>query len=216
MQQSRSRQSRNELTHPSAPISGNTLMNLKLVLVSVVGDGEVRDLDLAMLLNVPVNRLGRLKKAGAPAGAAEKPEPDDEQDDATAATIRPNQAILVRLLLKHPEYAPLNMRPGNAEIFEQIAPLMPRTSSNSKKAGKQGNAPLFGRTYVSSYKMLAEAESTSLPVIRLQLLIVGRLGEMFRELCLKKVQQAAKKVPDYVLQSLKHDAGDRKSTRLNS
>src|SRR5690554_1569510 len=132
MQQSRSRQSRNELTHPSAPISGNTLMNLKLVLESVVDDGEVRDLDLAMLLNVPVNRLGRLKKAGAPAGAAETPEPDDEQDDATAATIRPNQAILVRLLLKHPEYAPLTMRPGNAEMFELIAPLMPGTGSNGK------------------------------------------------------------------------------------
>ena len=87
MQQSRSRQSRNELTHPSAPISGNTLMNLKLVLESVVGDGEVRDLDLAMLLNVPVNRLGRLKKAGAPAGTAETPEPDDEQDDAAAAGV---------------------------------------------------------------------------------------------------------------------------------
>ncbi len=207
MRQSRSRQSRNELTHPSAPISGNTLMNLKLVLESVVGDGEVRDLDLAMLLNVPVNRLGRLKKAGAPAGTAETPEPDDEQDDAAAATIRPNQAILVRLLLKHPEYAPLTMRPGNAEMFELIAPLMPGTGSNGKMAGKQGYAPLFGRSYVSSYKMLAEAESTSLPVVRLQLLIVGRLGEMFRELCLKKVQQAAQKVPDYVLQSLKHDAG---------
>src|SRR5690554_4834280 len=143
MRQSRSRQSRNELTHPSAPISGNTLMNLKLVLESVVGDGEIRDLDLAMLLNVPVNRLGRLKKAGAPAGAAERPEPDDEQDDAAAATIRPNQAILVRLLLKHPEYAPLTMRPGNAEMFELISPLMSGTGSNGKMAGKQGYAPLF-------------------------------------------------------------------------
>src|SRR5690554_7919291 len=102
------------------------------------------------------------------------------------------------------------MRPGNAEMFELIAPLMPGTGSNGKMAGKQGYAPLFGRSYVSSYKMLAEAESTSLPVVRLQLLIVGRLGEMFRELCLTKVQQAAKKVPDYVLQSLKHDRSEER------
>src|SRR5690554_2586259 len=68
------------------------------------------------------------------------------------------------------------MRPGNAEMFELISPLMSGTGSNGKMAGKQGYAPLFGRSYVSSYKMLAEAESTSLPVVRLQLLIVGRLG----------------------------------------
>src|SRR5690554_6121314 len=85
MQQSRSRQSRNELTHPSAPISGNTLMNLKLVLESVVGDGEVRDLDLAMLLNVPVNRLGRLKKAGAPRALLKR------RSRMTSRTMRPPQ-----------------------------------------------------------------------------------------------------------------------------
>lgn len=53
----------NELTHPSEPINGRTLVNLKAVLESFLGGGEVRDLDLALLMNVPLNRLSQLKRA---------------------------------------------------------------------------------------------------------------------------------------------------------
>lgn len=198
------RQSTSELTHPSGPISGHTLRNLKLVLESVVGDGEVRDLDLAMLLNVPVNRLGRLKKSGAPADVANVADTDGNEDD-DAPTIRPNQAVLVRLLLKYPEYAPLTLRPSNAEMFDLLAPLMP--GNEGQPPGKQGYAPLFGRSYVSSYKMLSEGEATSLPVVRLQMLMVGCLAEMFRELCRQYIGEATVPVPEYVQESLRQDTG---------
>jgi hypothetical protein len=39
------------------------------------------------------------------------------------------------------------------------------------------------------------------------MLIVGRLAEMFRDLCLQKVRQSASAVPEYVKQSLKLDSG---------
>lgn len=89
---------RNELTHPSDPISGRTLMNLKAVLESYLGGGEVKDLDLALLMNVPLNRLSQLKRAKSslftvgrnlhsddePAGDVEK------EDDGELPGIRPS------------------------------------------------------------------------------------------------------------------------------
>lgn len=175
----------NELIRPSEPINGRTLNNLKVVLESVVGDGEVRDLDLAMLLNVPVTRLGRLKKSGYQAEVEASEDAGEEQEHAPA--IRPNHAVLVRLLLRYPEYVPIPPRPSNAEMFELLAPLMPEDAGR----GRQGYAPLFGRSYVSSYKMLAEQEATSLPVMRLQMLITGCLADIFRELCLAFCRQAS-------------------------
>ncbi|MFV8571574.1 hypothetical protein ACNQ6O_10250 [Marinobacter sp. SBS5] len=167
---------RNELTHPAVPVSGRTLTNLKLVLESVVGQGEVRDLDLAMLLNVPINRLGKLKKAKTPAEALQTLGSEDEQD--SVGTIRPNHAILVRLLLKHPEYAPLPRRPGNAALYELLAPLLPEAKEGGAVASKQGFAPLFGRSSVSPswpfIRRIASNElrfcgrSAKLPVLRTQ------------------------------------------------
>lgn len=194
-----------ELTRPSTPVSGHTLRNLRLVLESVVGDGEVRELDLAMLLNVPANRLGRLKKSGAPAGepANEGPEAAEEDDNEEAAVIRPSQAVLVRLLLRYPQYAPLPLRPSNAEMFDLIVPLL----EDDGRSVKQKYAPLFGRSYISSYKMLSEDEVTSLPVVRLQMLMVGCLAEVFRELCYRFVRQFPAEVPEQVLVTLRHESG---------
>lgn len=74
---------KNELTHPSQPIKGQSLLNLKAVLESRIGGGEVRDLDLAMLMNVPVNRLSQLKRAQSSIfvlGNVES-EPDGDSED---------------------------------------------------------------------------------------------------------------------------------------
>src|SRR5690554_6194953 len=101
---------RSELTHPSKPINGQSLMSLKAVLESYLGGGEVRDLDLAMLMNVPLNRLSQLKRAKSSIETVGRDLPPDEtlapaDDDEAVAELpglRPSQAILVRLLLKHP------------------------------------------------------------------------------------------------------------------
>ena len=184
---------KNELTHPSQPIKGQSLLNLKAVLESRIGGGEVRDLDLAMLMNVPVNRLSQLKRAQSSVfvlGNVES-EPDGDGEDGAdeVPSLRPSQAILTRLLLKHPEYAPLPVRASNVEILDLIAPVMDATGGTGKKESsaqprKLGFAPLFGRSYISSYKMLAEGDSgtsnTGLAVVRLQMLIIGKFAQLYK------------------------------------
>lgn len=190
--------SKNDLTHPVEPISGLMLGNLKLVLEASFG--EVRDLDLAMLLNVPVNRIGRYKKARSSVDR-----PPKRASSTGAPVIRPSQALLVRLLLKNPHYVPLAQNPTNTEMFELLGPLL--QGDDGKSIGKQGFAPLFGRSYVSSYKMLGDDESGSLAVVRLHMLIVGRLAEIFRDLCNDYVQKSESPVPESVKASLRSDRG---------
>lgn len=190
--------SKNDFLRPVEPISGLMLGNLKLVLEASFG--EVRDLDLAMLLNVPVNRIGRLKKANSSV---------DRSSQRTVSTddpvIRPNQALLVRLLLKKPHYVPLTQNPTNAEMFELLEPCLRDVSG--KAVSKQRFAPLFGRSYVSSYKMLADNESGSLAVVRLHMLITGRFAEIFRDLCNVYVQENESLVPESVKAGLRSDGG---------
>lgn len=187
--------SKNELTHPSEPISGRTLMNLKAVLESYLGGGEVKDLDLALLMNVPLNRLSQLKRAkssvftvGRAAGAEDESEDEVEKgDDAELPGIRPSQAILVRLLLKSPDLVPIPLRPSSNEVFELLQPLMAELHARhgARATGKSSFAPLFGRSYISSYKMLGEdgvgMQNAGLPVARLQLLVVGKYAQVFRK-----------------------------------
>jgi len=184
---------KNELTHPSQPIKGQSLLNLKAVLESRVGGGEVRDLDLAMLMNVPVNRLSQLKRAQSSifviGNIESEPDGDNEDGADEVPSLRPSQAILTRLLLKHPEYAPLPVRASNAEILDLIAPVMDVIGGGGKKESsaqprKLGFAPLFGRSYISSYKMLAEGDSgtsnTGLAVVRLQMLVIGKFARLYK------------------------------------
>lgn len=184
---------KNELTHPSQPIKGQSLLNLKAVLESRVGGGEVRDLDLAMLMNVPVNRLSQLKRAQSSifviGNIESEPDGDSEEGADEVPSLRPSQAILTRLLLKHPEYAPLPVRASNTEILDLIAPVMDVIGGGGRKESsaqprKLGFAPLFGRSYISSYKMLAEGDSgtsnTGLAVVRLQMLVIGKFARLYK------------------------------------
>eukprot|EP00636_Phaeomonas_parva_P018454 CAMPEP_0118872458 /NCGR_PEP_ID=MMETSP1163-20130328/14645_1 /TAXON_ID=124430 /ORGANISM="Phaeomonas parva, Strain CCMP2877" /LENGTH=147 /DNA_ID=CAMNT_0006807647 /DNA_START=66 /DNA_END=506 /DNA_ORIENTATION=- len=145
---------RNPLIHPESPIDGKCLMQLKTLLESRPDSGEVRDLDLAMLMNVPVNRLSQLKRSRSSIYALGK-QLDDEQDGVDdVPSLRPSQAILTRLLLRHPEFAPLPLRPTNSDVFELLAPFIPsekQTGGSVLKSRKLGFAPLFGRSYISSY-----------------------------------------------------------------
>lgn len=187
--------SKNELTHPSEPISGRTLMNLKAVLESYLGGGEVKDLDLALLMNVPLNRLSQLKRAkssvftvGRSINLEAEPDGDvDKEDDTELPGIRPSQAILVRLLLKSPDLVPIPLRPSSNEVFELLQPFIASVHGRLgvKATGKSSFAPLFGRSYISSYKMLGEdgngVQNAGLPVARLQLLVVGKYAQVFRK-----------------------------------
>jgi len=185
--------SNNELTHPTDPIHGGVLSNLKLVLESRLGGGEVRDLDLAMLMNVPVNRLSQLKRAKSSVHVMGKSSENSGfgTDEASEGlpSLRPSQAILVRLLLKRPDYAPIPIRPSNPDVFELISPFMHGSMEGSAgrrepQSRKMGFAPLFGRSYISSYKMLSDTDtgsgSSSSAVTRLQMLIVGKFAQYFK------------------------------------
>ncbi|WP_336367039.1 hypothetical protein [Marinobacter sp. C2H3] len=221
---------RNELMFPSEPIRGRSLMNLKMMLESYLGGdgvgGEVRDLDLAMLMNVPLNRLSQLKRARSSIETVgrdvdtEAGDDESDDDDARSAAVgeleavppdaadlpglRPNQAILVRLLLQHPEWVPMPLRPSPAALFELLQPFMPAP------AGKGGFAPLFGRSSVSSYKMLADTDAgtqaAGVPVVRLQLLVVGQYARVFAA-ALREEAAADTSAPDSVMQTLAARSG---------
>lgn len=192
---------RNPLIHPESPIDGKCLMQLKTLLESRPDSGEVRDLDLAMLMNVPVNRLSQLKRSRSSIYALGK-QIDGEQDGVEdVPSLRPSQAILTRLLLRHPEFAPLPLRPTNSDVFELLAPFIPsekQTGGSVLKSRKLGFAPLFGRSYISSYKMLTDmsegTQNSSLPVVRLQMLIVGKYAEIFKTLLREFLKDPTKTV----------------------
>lgn len=188
---------KNPLIHPDTPIDGKCLMNLKTLLESRADAGEVRDLDLAMLMNVPVNRLSQLKRSKSSIHAIGRQGPEDREElehegSVNIPSLRPSQAILTRLLLRNPEFAPLPLRPSNTEVFDLLARVIPSEKSSGDldlKARKFGFAPLFGRSYISSYKMLTDAsegsQNSSLPVVRLQMLVVGKYAETFKSLLME-------------------------------
>lgn len=211
--------SRNELTHPSEPINGRTLMNLKAVLESYLGGGEVRDLDLALLMNVPLNRLSQLKRAkssvhtvGKSGDTTDISDSQAEEEEVELPGIRPSQAILVRLLLKQPDLVPIPLRPSSTDVFELLQPFINHIeeAQATRPGVKSGFAPLFGRSYISSYKMLSEGsagiQNAGLPVARLQLLVVGKYAECFKEQ-LRGFAAKTGGVPPYVKDTLKRHSG---------
>jgi hypothetical protein len=210
----------NELTHPSGPINGRTLVNLKAVLESFLGGGEVRDLDLALLMNVPLNRLSQLKRAKSSIYTVGRTSDksvgldaeEEEEESAELPGVRPSQAILVRLLLKRPDLVPIPLRPTSAEVFDLLQPFMGVVDQVKyiKSGGKSGFAPLFGRSYISSYKMLGEGaagmQNAGLPVARLQMLVVGKYSQFFRD-GLRKYAVQSRSAPAFVKETLQCKAG---------
>lgn len=180
------------------PVSGKDVKHLQGLLQDQYF--EFFDLDMAMVMNVPPMRINEVKKAlpgttPVDSGAHEDDDEADEidhKDTKRRRRIKPYQAILVRLLKKHPEYTPIIPKPSSVEVWEAIAPYMPkpaRPSREANHANRRGFGPLFGRSNVSSYKLLDEsspfeakvAKQPGGSVSRLYMLVLGKLGQIFRD-----------------------------------
>lgn len=182
--------------YPKSPIEGANLTELTTLLMTQWSDIEVRDLDLSMALNIPPNRISHFKRAkssieGSGASEGER----ENESNNQIPMVHPHQAILIRLLMRYPQYAPLVKRPTNQEVWDLISGFLPKPLDDKPRRGpapkgdveKKGFAPLFGRAAVSSYKMLPSKESaskgdTSLPVVRLQMIVLNRFADLFREI----------------------------------
>jgi hypothetical protein len=180
---------------PETPIEGRHLAELAGLMASYWDDSELRDLDLSMALNIPPNRISHFKHAKS---SVKKPAKAGAKQVEVAANhhipmVHPPQAILIRLLMRYPQYANLIPRPSNSEVWELIAPLLPGSGpirareipEGADGIQKKGFGPVFGRAAISSYKMLPTDPSimgeTSLAVVRLQMLIMSRFADIFRD-----------------------------------
>lgn len=164
------------------PISGHNLKALHELLATRYPN--LNDLDFACILNVPPLKVNELKRA-VPGGRSNSSEAASDEGKTRARVMKPTHAILVRLLTKHPEFTPLPPEPTSREVWKAISPFMPRADGWSKQGpgvNRIGFAPLFGRSSVSSYKLLAEDDflesSTSANVIRLYMLVMGKFAEI--------------------------------------
>lgn len=158
--------------------------------------------DKGYLLNVPAARMSSLAKAPSSVDVldmrvnkqARKESRDEEPDGSSARRdlncVRPNLAILMRLLIKYPEYADqIPPHPTNWDVYDLIQPLMraPGQPLNDPGADvRKQFAPIFGRAAINSLKFLPgstsqTARDKSQPVMRLQMLIVLRFAQIFRE-----------------------------------
>lgn len=183
---------------PLKPISGHHIEMLypRLDQVFAQGkgvNGKIRGLDIAMLMNVPPGRMPSFHKAqgggGATADAGAGTDTTGDDERSSERIIKPSQAILTRLLLRHPEYAPLVPIPAPQEVWQQIRPLIPEWlfGKNRKQVTHIVFAPLFGRSYPTSYKLLGSSEYDDQPasepptnVTRLFMLVLEKLGDVFR------------------------------------
>lgn len=184
--------------YPSEPIAGRHLTQLTAEMGREWNaHQELRDLDIAMALNIPPNRVSHFKRAKSSIDNASKQVGESDNapiESSQIPMVHPHQAILIRLLMRFPEYALLVKRPHNEEVWELIKDMIPAPAKKKRKdrratsgeVERKGFAPLFGRASVSSYKMLPGDDGnaggeTSLPVIRLEMLILSRFAEIFRE-----------------------------------
>ncbi|EAZ98145.1 hypothetical protein MELB17_09683 [Marinobacter sp. ELB17] len=180
---------------PETPIEGRHLAELANLMAAEWGESELRDLDLAMALHIPPNRISHFRHAKTSYRAANTPREGKARHDIPM--VHPHQAILIRLLMRHPKYARLVKRPSNTEVWDIIAPFLPGsgpvrsafTAGRDQPVQKKGFAPVFGRAAISSYKMLpgdlSTSGETSLTVIRLQMVIMSRFADIFRD-CFKR------------------------------
>jgi len=145
---------------------------------------HLNDLDFAYLFNVPPVRINEIKRALP--GGRENPEASNQivggSPKKKLRTMSPTHAILVRLLSKYPELTPLPPQPTSREVLEAIGSFMPNPDSARTGENRIGFAPLFGRSYVSSYKLLAEeahtASTPSANVMRLYVLVLSKFAEI--------------------------------------
>ena len=184
------------------PVSGKDVKALQMLL-EVEYPGLV-DLDLAMILNIPPMRINEIKYA-LPGVSSEDDSEDalelteSEEPTRSKRRIKPYHAILVRLLHKHPEYTPLVPKPSSIEVWEQIIPYMPKPARPSREpnnANRRGFGPLFGRSNVSSYKLLSEDAETATDnpggsVSRLYMLVMGKMGQILRESLMNMIYRTA-------------------------
>lgn len=183
------------------PIDSNAIKALYPVLEQVFAEGDhlsgsIKDLDVAMLMNVPPGRMPEFKKAvagGSPYG---------DDDDKAKRTIKPSQAILARLLMRYPHYAPLIPLPSPNEVWRQVKPLVPSWLADSRYGEINSIifAPLFGRSYPTSYKFLGgDHPNGATPfepptnVMRLFMLVLERLGGVFRQSLVEYLKKNATK-----------------------
>lgn len=158
--------------------------------------------DKGYLLNVPAARMSSLSKAPSSLNVLDMrvdKEAGKQNREAHATEnsarrdlncVRPHLAVLMRLLIKHPEYADIMPpHPTNREVYDLIQPFMraPGGPLNDPDLDvRKRFAPLFGRAAINSLKFLPTMtdqapRDKSQPVMRLQMLIVLRLARIFRE-----------------------------------
>ncbi|ARM86287.1 hypothetical protein [Marinobacter salarius] len=190
--------------NPATSISGEDIRTLKTLLGGAssgapeVAPSALTNTDLAFLLNVPTQQLSALSNAPSSLYVTDRrvtrnlpAEAGDRRSGQNLKCVRPYHAILVRLYLKHPEYTNLiPPRPRDSLVYELIQSFMrlPGFPLNTPDVDKSRYfAPYFGRSLVTSYKMLKSGASTrsrdnSRPVVQLQTLIVLRFAHEFRKL----------------------------------
>lgn len=187
------RRTNSDLRDPKTPIDGDSIEILQDLI-----DGVMTNMDLAFLLNVPTQQLSALRSAPSSLHVTDRrvsrnvpPEDGQRKEGQSLKCIRPYHAILIRLFLKHPEYAQIiPPRPDDNDVYELIQPFMrmPGYPLNTLDIDKsRWFAPYFGRSLVTSYKMLkggatSSQRENSRPVVQIQTLIVLRFAHEFRRL----------------------------------
>jgi len=168
---------------PTRPITGHDIEHLRLTLEPVTGD--LKDVDVAMLLNVAPNRLRQILKAGMAKG------------EDPAEVIPPPTGILVRLLQRHPNYTPLVSKPQPMEVFETIKIMLPTLQrvapGKSPHDNRMAFGPVFGRSSIVGYKLLeSEEQSVSGTLIRLMTLVMCCLADQARKTILEQLDGDSK------------------------
>lgn len=180
---------------PEEPITGDYIPMLAALLSSQKNDttgmpDALTNAELAYLLNIPSQQISGARTAPSSMDVIDrrinKDVPASEgtrKAGENLKCIRPYHAILIRLYLKYPEYAAiLPPAPDDYEVFELIFPFLRPTP------GRRWFAQHFGRSLVTSYKMLPPQDDyqrtreNSRPVTQLQTLILLRFAKEFREL----------------------------------
>ncbi|ONF42612.1 hypothetical protein BTO32_15515 [Marinobacter lutaoensis] len=194
-----------DVKDPKTPIDGTSIGVLQefLAAQSPLSNAEARamaltNMDVAFLLNIQAQQLPGLRNAPSSLHVTDRrinrkvpAEKADRKQGQSLKCIRPYHAILIRLFLRHPEYASIiPPRPADQEIYELIQPFMrmPEHPLNPpEKDTARWFALYFGRSVATSYKMLrsksmASQRENSRPVVQIQTLIALRFAKEFREL----------------------------------
>lgn len=188
-------------TNPATPIDGSYINILSSYLDAstdpMTNPSGLTNVDLAFLLNIPAQQLPMLRSAPSSVDITDRrvqrnvPASEGSRTPGQSIKcIRPYHAILIRLYLRHPEYASLiPPRPTSLEVYDLIQPFMRPASkpwNDPEDSRRRWFAQLFGRSLIISYKMLASDptvqanRNNSRPVMHLQTLIMLRFAAEFR------------------------------------